>query len=161
MALPQNLVKFFIFKLQKGSFHDRYDEAYCENHVIVGGDDSRLGRIIASINCSTKLYLVGELNASCTIMLMYSLDPWCLFAYFCPVILCGYGLPVYIGFCYLSQLPLYSVVSLGCYGLLMVGVGLMQFPTCPQESLLLQKVSCHTFYQHIKNMILDRWTSET
>lgn len=39
-----------------------------------------------------------------------------------------------------SQLPIYFVVSLGCYGLLMVGVGLMQFPTCPQEALLLQQV---------------------
>ncbi|KAF1001701.1 hypothetical protein AG4045_021720, partial [Apium graveolens] len=38
----------------------------------------------------------------------------------------------------LYLLPLYSLVSLGCYGLLMVGVGLM-FPTCPQESVLLQK----------------------
>ncbi|TKY66161.1 dolichol-phosphate mannosyltransferase subunit 3 [Spatholobus suberectus] len=37
------------------------------------------------------------------------------------------------------QLPIYFVVSLGCYGLLMVGVGLMNFPTCPQEALLLQK----------------------
>ncbi|KAL1300067.1 hypothetical protein HN51_044765 [Arachis hypogaea] len=36
-------------------------------------------------------------------------------------------------------LPVYFVVSLGCYGLLMVGVGLMNFPTCPQEALLLQK----------------------
>ncbi|XWS31252.1 hypothetical protein CRYUN_Cryun23aG0061500 [Craigia yunnanensis] len=36
-------------------------------------------------------------------------------------------------------LPLYFIVSLGCYGLLMVGVGLMQFPTCPQEALLLQQ----------------------
>ncbi|KAI9085238.1 hypothetical protein K1719_032761 [Acacia pycnantha] len=36
-------------------------------------------------------------------------------------------------------LPIYCVVSLGCYGLLMVGVGLMQFPTCPQEALLLQQ----------------------
>ncbi|XWS47209.1 hypothetical protein CRYUN_Cryun14cG0133200 [Craigia yunnanensis] len=34
-------------------------------------------------------------------------------------------------------LPIYFIVSLGCYGLLMVGVGLMRFPTCPQESLLL------------------------
>jgi len=41
------------------------------------------------------------------------------------------------------QLPIYFVVSLGCYGLLMVGVGLMNFPTCPQEALLLQKV-CST-----------------
>lgn len=38
------------------------------------------------------------------------------------------------------QLPVYFVISLGCYGLLMVGVGLMQFPTCPQEALLLQQV---------------------
>ncbi|CAK7349387.1 unnamed protein product [Dovyalis caffra] len=36
-------------------------------------------------------------------------------------------------------LPIYFVVSLGCYGLLMVGVGLMNFPTCPQEALLLQQ----------------------
>ncbi|KAG8489562.1 hypothetical protein CXB51_017770 [Gossypium anomalum] len=36
-------------------------------------------------------------------------------------------------------LPIYFIVSLGCYGLLMVGVGLMRFPTCPQEALLLQK----------------------
>ncbi|XP_016170795.1 uncharacterized protein LOC107613344 isoform X2 [Arachis ipaensis] len=39
----------------------------------------------------------------------------------------------------LNALPVYFVVSLGCYGLLMVGVGLMNFPTCPQEALLLQK----------------------
>ncbi|XP_044493402.1 dolichol-phosphate mannose synthase subunit 3-like [Mangifera indica] len=36
-------------------------------------------------------------------------------------------------------LPIYFVVSLGCYGLLMVGIGLMCFPTCPQEALLLQQ----------------------
>ncbi|KAH7684999.1 Dolichyl-phosphate beta-D-mannosyltransferase protein [Dioscorea alata] len=36
-------------------------------------------------------------------------------------------------------LPVYLIVSLGCYGLLMVGVGLMLFPTCPQEAVLLQK----------------------
>jgi len=36
-------------------------------------------------------------------------------------------------------------VSLGCYGLLMVGVGLMNFPTCPQEALLLQKVFFDAF----------------
>lgn len=36
-------------------------------------------------------------------------------------------------------LPIYFIVSLGCYGLLMVGVGLMRFPTCPREALLLQK----------------------
>uniref|UniRef100_A0A7N0U3B9 Dolichol-phosphate mannosyltransferase subunit 3 n=1 Tax=Kalanchoe fedtschenkoi TaxID=63787 RepID=A0A7N0U3B9_KALFE len=41
---------------------------------------------------------------------------------------------------YALMLPVYLVVSLGCYGLLMVGVGLMQFPTCPQESVLLQQV---------------------
>ncbi|XP_054782245.1 dolichol-phosphate mannose synthase subunit 3-like isoform X1 [Prosopis cineraria] len=37
------------------------------------------------------------------------------------------------------QLLVYCIVSLGCYGLLMVGVGLMQFPTCPREALLLQQ----------------------
>ncbi|XP_030545973.1 dolichol-phosphate mannose synthase subunit 3 [Rhodamnia argentea] len=36
-------------------------------------------------------------------------------------------------------LPIYFIVSLGCYGLLMVGIGLMQFPTCPQEAVLLQQ----------------------
>lgn len=40
---------------------------------------------------------------------------------------------------YTWLLPLYLIVSLGCYGLLMVGVGLMQFPTCPQEAILLQQ----------------------
>lgn len=39
------------------------------------------------------------------------------------------------------QLPLYLIISLACYGLLMVGVGLMRFPTCPQEAVLLQQVS--------------------
>ncbi|XP_010038002.1 dolichol-phosphate mannose synthase subunit 3 [Eucalyptus grandis] len=36
-------------------------------------------------------------------------------------------------------LPIYFIVSLGCYGLLMVGIGLMHFPTCPQEAVLLQQ----------------------
>ncbi|CDP19207.1 unnamed protein product [Coffea canephora] len=40
---------------------------------------------------------------------------------------------------YTWLLPLYFIVSLGCYGVLMVGVGLMQFPTCPQEALLLHQ----------------------
>ncbi|KAG1331312.1 dolichol-phosphate mannose synthase subunit 3 [Cocos nucifera] len=40
---------------------------------------------------------------------------------------------------YAWLLPIYLIVSLGCYGLLMVGIGLMLFPTCPQEAVLLQK----------------------
>ncbi|EXB99106.1 hypothetical protein L484_007014 [Morus notabilis] len=40
---------------------------------------------------------------------------------------------------YTWLLPMYSIVSLGCYGLLMVGVGLMRFPTCPHEAVLLQQ----------------------
>ncbi|XP_009789355.1 dolichol-phosphate mannose synthase subunit 3 isoform X1 [Nicotiana tabacum] len=40
---------------------------------------------------------------------------------------------------YTWLLPLYLIVSLGCYGLLMVGVGLMKFPTCPQEAVYLQQ----------------------
>lgn len=40
---------------------------------------------------------------------------------------------------YAWLLPVYMIISLGCYGLFMVGVGLIFFPTCPQESLLLQK----------------------
>ncbi|KAL3637290.1 Dolichol-phosphate mannose synthase subunit 3 [Castilleja foliolosa] len=40
---------------------------------------------------------------------------------------------------YTWLLPLYFIVSLGCYGLLMVGVGLMRFPTCPHEAILLQE----------------------
>ncbi|PIN10906.1 Dolichyl-phosphate beta-D-mannosyltransferase [Handroanthus impetiginosus] len=40
---------------------------------------------------------------------------------------------------YTWLLPIYFIVSLGCYGLLMVGVGLMQFPTCPHEAILLQQ----------------------
>ncbi|GJN23146.1 hypothetical protein PR202_gb10768 [Eleusine coracana subsp. coracana] len=38
-----------------------------------------------------------------------------------------------------SLLPIYLIVALGCYGLFMVGFGLMFFPTCPQEAILLQK----------------------
>jgi hypothetical protein len=34
----------------------------------------------------------------------------------------------------------YSIVALGCYGLAMLGYGMMVFPTCPEEALLLQKV---------------------
>ncbi|XP_078441599.1 dolichol-phosphate mannosyltransferase-like protein [Wolffia australiana] len=44
-----------------------------------------------------------------------------------------------VPYSYVWLLPIYLIVSLGCYGLLMVGVGLMAFPTCPQESTLLQK----------------------
>ncbi|KAK8946035.1 hypothetical protein KSP40_PGU019288 [Platanthera guangdongensis] len=40
---------------------------------------------------------------------------------------------------YAWLLPVYLIILLGCYGLFMVGVGLMFFPTCPQESHLLQK----------------------
>ncbi|KAF9595644.1 hypothetical protein IFM89_001545 [Coptis chinensis] len=40
---------------------------------------------------------------------------------------------------YTWMLPIYLIMSLGCYGLLMVGVGLMRFPTCPIEAGLLQK----------------------
>ncbi|TVU44800.1 hypothetical protein EJB05_04258, partial [Eragrostis curvula] len=40
---------------------------------------------------------------------------------------------------YTWMLPIYLVVALGCYGLFMVGFGLMFFPTCPQEAVLLQQ----------------------
>ncbi|KAL6527576.1 Dolichol-phosphate mannose synthase subunit 3 [Orobanche gracilis] len=40
---------------------------------------------------------------------------------------------------YTWLLPLYFIVSLGCYGLLMVGIGLMRFPTCPHQAVLLQE----------------------
>ncbi|XP_054782247.1 dolichol-phosphate mannose synthase subunit 3-like isoform X3 [Prosopis cineraria] len=54
---------------------------------------------------------------------------------------------VWVGLLQTSMIPsshtwsllVYCIVSLGCYGLLMVGVGLMQFPTCPREALLLQQ----------------------
>ncbi|KAH7282011.1 hypothetical protein KP509_35G008200 [Ceratopteris richardii] len=36
-------------------------------------------------------------------------------------------------------LPIYSVVALACYGLAAVGYGLMVFPTCPQEAIMLQE----------------------
>uniref|UniRef100_A0A804M4V6 Dolichol-phosphate mannosyltransferase subunit 3 n=1 Tax=Zea mays TaxID=4577 RepID=A0A804M4V6_MAIZE len=42
---------------------------------------------------------------------------------------------------YTWLLPIYLVVALGCYGLFMVGFGLMFFPTCPREAVLLQQVS--------------------
>ncbi|KAK2976401.1 hypothetical protein RJ640_008111 [Escallonia rubra] len=50
---------------------------------------------------------------------------------------------------YTWLLPIYFIVSLGCYGLLMVGIGLMQFPTCPQEALLLQQVLYLRFYYNL------------
>ncbi|KAF7028119.1 hypothetical protein CFC21_040081 [Triticum aestivum] len=40
---------------------------------------------------------------------------------------------------YTWLLPIYLVVALGCYGLFMVGYGLMFFPTCPREAILLQQ----------------------
>eukprot|EP00850_Spirogloea_muscicola_P017846 SM000157S02076 [mRNA] locus=s157:186225:186785:- [translate_table: standard] len=36
-------------------------------------------------------------------------------------------------------LPLYALVALGCYGLGALGYGVMVFPSCPKEVLLLQK----------------------
>uniref|UniRef100_A0A453E417 Dolichol-phosphate mannosyltransferase subunit 3 n=1 Tax=Aegilops tauschii subsp. strangulata TaxID=200361 RepID=A0A453E417_AEGTS len=44
---------------------------------------------------------------------------------------------------YTWLLPIYLVVALGCYGLFMVGYGLMFFPTCPREAILLQQSHCH------------------
>lgn len=57
------------------------------------------------------------------------------------------------------QLPIYFVVSLGCYGLLMVGVGLMNFPTCPQEALLLQKVFVY-FFCSLEVALLYNWFND-
>ena len=45
-----------------------------------------------------------------------------------------------LAFCGFFQLPLYAVIALGCYGMGMVGYGLMVFPTCPHEADLLKKV---------------------
>eukprot|EP00249_Psilotum_nudum_P005256 c18710_g1_i1 orf=146-430(+) len=39
----------------------------------------------------------------------------------------------------LLLLPLYALVALGCYGLAMVGYGLMVFPSCPEEAVSLRK----------------------
>lgn len=60
------------------------------------------------------------------------------------------------------QLPIYFIVSLGCYGLLMVGIGLMYFPTCPQEALLLQQVlyfacSCHAGMRLLMSNVFYEW----
>ncbi|KAK9206333.1 hypothetical protein WN943_016608 [Citrus x changshan-huyou] len=59
-------------------------------------------------------------------------------------------------------LPIYFIVSLGCYGLLMVGIGLMYFPTCPQEALLLQQVlyfacSCHAGMRLLMSSVFYKW----
>ncbi|XP_022941634.1 dolichol-phosphate mannose synthase subunit 3-like isoform X1 [Cucurbita moschata] len=51
-------------------------------------------------------------------------------------------------------LPIYFIVSLGCYGLLMVGVGLMTFPTCPREGLLLQQ-DIDEAKEHLKQKGID------
>ncbi|KAK1353061.1 hypothetical protein POM88_052899 [Heracleum sosnowskyi] len=55
---------------------NRYDEAYCENYVIVGGDDSHLDRIIAGIYCSTKLYLVAPIILRSVTRLLWAFDGW-------------------------------------------------------------------------------------
>ncbi|KAL8258931.1 hypothetical protein R6Q59_026884 [Mikania micrantha] len=54
-------------------------------------------------------------------------------------------------------LPLYFIVSLGCYGLLMVGIGLMQFPICPQEAVLLQQdiIEAKQFLKHNGELMND------
>ncbi|XP_021909519.1 dolichol-phosphate mannose synthase subunit 3 [Carica papaya] len=51
-------------------------------------------------------------------------------------------------------LPIYFIVSLGCYGLLMVGIGLMRFPTCPEEALLLQQ-DIHEAKGYLKHKGVD------
>ncbi|EFH60893.1 hypothetical protein ARALYDRAFT_896880 [Arabidopsis lyrata subsp. lyrata] len=47
-------------------------------------------------------------------------------------------LQLLLGAIHCWRLPIYFVVSLGCYSLLMVGIGLIQLPTCPKEAVFLQ-----------------------
>lgn len=38
------------------------------------------------------------------------------------------------------QIPMFAIMSLGCYGLGALGYGMMVFRVCPEEEILLQKV---------------------
>lgn len=53
----------------------------------------------------------------------------------------------------LLQLPMYAIASLGCYGLGMLGYGMLVFRVCPEEAVLLQQVRGFYFsicsYVHI------------
>ncbi|XP_024357153.1 dolichol-phosphate mannose synthase subunit 3 isoform X2 [Physcomitrium patens] len=37
------------------------------------------------------------------------------------------------------QIPMFAIMSLGCYGLGALGYGMMVFRVCPEEEILLQK----------------------
>lgn len=106
----------------------RQNEAYHEDSDVASGYLCLLDWPIGDFSGSTQLYLVGEF-----LLEIITLFKWVFFFYF--PFLCKL---TFVPFS--SQLPVYFIVSLGCYGLLMVGVGLMRFPTCPQEAILLQKV---------------------
>lgn len=109
------------------------NEAYHKNNDIAGVHLCRMDRPLAGICYSTQSYLVGELYYL-SIGFILQLVLLAFFSIFLDKAYCGI-----VFFCF--QLPIYFIVSLGCYGLLMIGIGLMRFPTCPQEALLLQQVS--------------------
>lgn len=101
---------------------------------IVSGNICLLDWPVANIYGSTHLYSGWWAPfSSCCKITRY---------YICVFRLMFFTFAVFTSF---FQLPLYFVLSLGCYGLLMVGVGRTQFRTCLQEAVLLQQVSCLTF----------------
>ena len=104
------------------------NEAHIQDCCNTGSNLSYLDCSPWNLNCSSKLYLAGQ----CYWFLLVDIFKKnsarrlvvCLWIWL-----------------FLFQLPIYLVVALGCYGLFMVGFGLMFFPTCPQEAILLQQVS--------------------
>ncbi|XP_024527251.1 dolichol-phosphate mannose synthase subunit 3-like [Selaginella moellendorffii] len=40
---------------------------------------------------------------------------------------------------FVPYLPILAIFALGCYGVVMVAYGLLVFPSCPKEAILLQQ----------------------
>lgn len=117
-------------------FSPSINEAYSQDFDTVGGRISFVDWPLANLYNTTWPCLVGELPFSHCFLIILHIH----FHHFTHALLLTLRV-------LLLQLPIYFIVSLGCYGLLMVGIGLMTFPTCPREGLLLQKVLL-PFYSH-------------
>jgi hypothetical protein len=113
------------------------NEAHIQDYCYTGSNLSHLGCSPWNLNCSSKLYLVGQCHWFTYKFIKKYSSRWFLVCFWIRWF----------------QLPIYLVVALGCYGLFMVGFGLMFFPTCPQEALLLQQVS----YIYIYILTFSPW----
>lgn len=130
-------------------FSPPINEAYSQDFDIIGGHIGSVAWPLADVFITTRPCLAGELTFS----------PYFLKSFiFIFIIFHSMGLTVHV---FSLQLPIYFIVSLGCYGLLMVGVGLMTFPTCPREGLLLQKVLLPSYSQMHFHIIQQNFSSRS